>query len=260
LVTTTNGNLHLDSKAGAGTYINYYNSGNTFLNSNGGMVGIGTVSPSSALDVRGVLSTSEIAFRNGDGGDDTDPYRLRKVRTAGDQNWLELQLNDNPDESFRIYGNSCLTDGCGAYSTLMFHSFDASGNAYHKGNLGIGVINPTEKLSVNGNIRSKEVKVESANWPDYVFNEDYKISSLAELEVFLRSNRHLPEIPSAETVAQEGISLGEMNGKLLKKIEELTLYLIEQNKSISIQNEKLVEQDKRISLLQTEINAIKKEK
>jgi hypothetical protein len=128
------------------------------------------------------------------------------------------------------------------------------------GNVGIGITNPAEKLAVNGNIRSKEVKVESANWPDYVFNEDYKISSLAELEVFLRSNRHLPEIPSAETVAQEGISLGEMNGKLLKKIEELTLYLIEQNKSISIQNEKLLEQDKRISLLQTEINAIKKEK
>ena len=126
------------------------------------------------------------------------------------------------------------------------------------GNVGIGITNPTEKLAVNGNIRSKEVKVESANWPDYVFKKEYALTPLSEVEKYINTNGHLPEIPSALEVQKNGIALGELNNNLVKKIEELTLHLIEQNKSISIQNEKLLEQDKRISLLQTEINTIKK--
>ena len=100
------------------------------------------------------------------------------------------------------------------------------------GNVGIGTLTPKESLSVNGKIRAKEIKVESDNWPDYVFSKDHKLSSLNELEAFIKDNSHLPEMPSAVEVAREGISVGEMNAKLLKKIEELTLHLIDQNKEL----------------------------
>jgi hypothetical protein len=100
------------------------------------------------------------------------------------------------------------------------------------GSIGVGTNNPAEKLSVNGKIRAKEVKVETANWPDYVFSPSYKLPDLKETEKFIKANKHLPEIPSAAEVEKDGVSLGEMNARLLKKIEELTLYIIEQNKRI----------------------------
>ena len=98
------------------------------------------------------------------------------------------------------------------------------------GNVGIGVGDPSDKLEVNGTIRSKEVKVESTGWPDYVFKEEYLLPSLKETESYIKENQHLPGIPSAQEVKEEGISLGEMNAKLLEKIEELTLYVIELKK------------------------------
>jgi hypothetical protein len=86
------------------------------------------------------------------------------------------------------------------------------------------------KLAVNGPIRAKEIKVETG-WSDFVFEEDYALPSLSELELFIKSNKHLPDIPSASEVEANGINVGEMNAKLLQKIEELTLYVIEQEKN-----------------------------
>ena len=104
-----------------------------------------------------------------------------------------------------------------------------------KGDVGIGTISPREKLSVNGKIRAHEIKVETANWPDYVFEKDYKVGTLEALESYIKANKHLPEIPSAKEVAEDGVALGEMNKLLLKKIEELTLQLIEVNKKVDAQ-------------------------
>jgi hypothetical protein len=101
------------------------------------------------------------------------------------------------------------------------------------GNVGIGILNANEKLSVNGKIRAKEIKVESDNWPDYVFNTSYKLPSLLETEQFIKENHHLPDIPSAAEVEKDGVNLGEMNARLLKKIEELTLHLIAKDKELS---------------------------
>lgn len=101
------------------------------------------------------------------------------------------------------------------------------------GNVGIGTATPLSKLSVNGTIRATEVLVKTnINVPDYVFAPGYKILPLKELEEFLKQNSHLPGIPSAKEMEEKGIGLSEMNLLLLKKIEELTLYIIEQNKRI----------------------------
>lgn len=130
---------------------------------------------------------------------------------------------------------------------------DYSRNGFFEGKVGIGVTTVTEALEVNGNIRSREVKVEAAPWPDYVFSEDYPLLSLEHTENFIRENGRLPDIPSANEVAENGIPLGEMNANLLKKIEELTLYLIEQNKTIMAQESQMQVFKEDIKLLKASI-------
>ncbi|PRD44988.1 hypothetical protein C5745_18900 [Sphingobacterium haloxyli] len=110
-----------------------------------------------------------------------------------------------------------------------------------QGNVGIGTDTPRERLSVNGNIRAKEIKVEANNWPDYVFQENYHLRPLAEVKDYIKVNGHLPEIPSAKEVEEQGLSLGEMNELLLKKVEELTLYLIERDERIENIEKELTE-------------------
>lgn len=99
------------------------------------------------------------------------------------------------------------------------------------GNVGIGTSSPNNKLDVNGTIHSREVNVDlNFPAPDYVFASGYKLRSLDEVEKYVKENSHLPEIPSAKEFEQNGIHLAEMNMALLKKVEELTLYMIEMKK------------------------------
>ncbi|WP_343674088.1 hypothetical protein [Chitinophaga sp.] len=97
----------------------------------------------------------------------------------------------------------------------------------NSGNVGIGITNPQEKLAVNGTVVAKKVRVTSTGWPDYVFNENYQLPSLKETAAYIKNHKHLPGIPAAAEVAQNGQDLGEMNKLLLQKVEELTLHLIE---------------------------------
>lgn len=87
-------------------------------------------------------------------------------------------------------------------------------------------------VSVNGNIHTKEVKVDLNGWADFVFEKDYKLPTLEDVENYIIEHKHLPEIPNEAEVTERGVNLGEMNAKLLQKIEELTLYLIDINKQI----------------------------
>ena len=123
----------------------------------------------------------------------------------------------------------------------------------NNGNVGIGTTSPTERLSVNGKIRAQEIKVETSGWPDYVFAKDYQLPSLQETEQHIKDKGHLLGIPSAEEVKTNGVDLGEMNSKLLKKIEELTLYLIDQNKLIQTQQKLLEQQQKSIETIQLKL-------
>ena len=100
------------------------------------------------------------------------------------------------------------------------------------GNVGIGTETPDTKLAVNGTIHAKEVLVDLVGWPDYVFEKNYSLMSLEELENSIKENKRLPNIPSADEVECDGIGLGDMNKKLIEKIEELTLYVIQLNKEL----------------------------
>ncbi len=134
----------------------------------------------------------------------------------------------------RIFYQRFWVDAFSTHSATYYQGWSAADEAL----TGTNVVEVPYKnafkgtVAVNGNIRAKEIKVETANWPDYVFREGYELRSLEETETYIRENGHLPEVPKAEEVESEGQSLGEMNKILLKKMEEMTLYLIEQEKRI----------------------------
>ncbi|PXX95187.1 hypothetical protein DF185_22680 [Marinifilum breve] len=109
-----------------------------------------------------------------------------------------------------------------------------------KGNVGIGITNPNYRLDVSGTIRAQELKVDMQG-ADFVFEEDYQLRSLEEVENFVQENKHLPDVAPAKEMQKNGVNQSEMNQKLLQKIEELTLYTIEQQKQLDKQS-KLIEQ------------------
>ncbi|SHM27878.1 hypothetical protein SAMN05444266_107239 [Chitinophaga jiangningensis] len=142
------------------------------------------------------------------------------------------------DGNRRVFMGFCKGPGIEEYGT--FGVVDNSGNerglyiVRANGNVGIGTTVPKSKLSVNGNITCQRVKVtiDPQEWADFVFAPDYQLPTLTELENYIRQHQHLPDIPTAAEVAKNDVDLGEMNKKLLQKVEELTLYIIQQQKEI----------------------------
>ncbi|TKC04715.1 hypothetical protein FA048_18685 [Pedobacter polaris] len=191
---------------------------NTFPPS--GNVGIGTSAPTMKLDIVGWMKLGDTQSFNYFGQDAAGGF-IEQVGSTSATSKLRIQTSKNGDGSNYAYISIDPMNGI---------SFNHLGNG--NSNVGIGTATPNEKLSVNGKIRAHEIKVETANWPDYVFEDDYKIASLTELEKYIKENKHLPEMPSAKVVEANGVELGEMNKLLLKKVEELTLHLIKLNERI----------------------------
>lgn len=153
----------------------------------------------------------------------------------GVANNLPYQEGNGPAHSYKMaidaYVNRLGTTQTGtAY-------FLGSGTSLFNGSVAIGTTDAKGyKLAVAGDMIAESVKVKQQGaWPDFVFAKDYKLPSLAEVEKHITARSHLPNIPSAEEVKANGIDLGEMNAKLLQKIEELTLHLIEMKKENDLQ-------------------------
>jgi len=205
-------------------------SGNNIYNTNTGFVGIGNSAPTSILDAAKAMTEPTISVRNlgSNGGASFRMYdqisgadwKFKAVSTGAfkirDMAWamdvVQIEANSSPN---MIYINSA-------------------------GNLGIGTTTPSEKLSVNGNIKCKQVEVTLTGWSDFVFDENYYLMPLVELERYINANNHLPDVPSAEEVLTQGANLGEMDAILLQKIEELTLYMIELKKENELLKQLLV--------------------
>lgn len=204
-----------------------------------GNVGIGTANPLSKLDVNGNILISSADL----------PMGLN-MEVGGTVPVLNMSMNFREANKNNAYiGAGFRIDTRTNFAPLFqWLKRDAGGENENMlmsltsgGNLGIGISHPGERLSVNGNIRSKEVKVEASNWPDYVFLPDYKLPTLTEIEEQIKLKGHLPDMPSAKEVEANGIALGEMNKLLLKKVEELTLHLIDQKRDNDLLSKRVTE-------------------
>jgi len=206
-----------------------------------GNVGIGTTNPAASLDVGGTTADGALRAvfaRQGEGNSNNSGTFLG-VRAWGTQeaNYngkmfsIENTFYGSLNSSIEFYRGRSVTGGFITFTTNDGSERVRIDNA---GNVGIGTSNPTQKLSVNGTILAKEVIVQTS-WSDYVFATDYKLASLAEVEQHIQKQGHLPGVPSAQEVAEKGVSVGDMQAVLLAKIEELTLHQIELEKRVNAQ-------------------------
>jgi len=212
-----------------------------------GNVGIGTTNPNSRLDLGSGYGTkgAKLLVYNDDTASELSGTKMGFYI----DNFTSNNLNLVFPEAINYPGLFTIT-AKNTSGTLLKPYFAIAGLT---GNVGIGTIDPQNKLDVNGTIHSKEVKVDMNGWPDYVFKKDYNLPTLIEVENHIKEKGHLENIPSEQEVLKNGIDLGEMNAKLLQKIEELTLYMIEQNKNIDslmkenkIQNEEITNLKRRL--------------
>jgi hypothetical protein len=173
-------------------------------------VNIGNVQPKGALDVNGTIFS-----------------------TKGWGDWMQLHTNNgngfwrihNPQtQDYLVFGHEV-----GGNQTYALYLHD-NGNVSIGSNAGT---DPNYKLSVDGAMRAREIEVNLSTWADYVFEESYELMPLTEVEAFIDENQHLPNIPAANDMVETGLNVGDMQVKMMEKIEELTLYIIAQDKKIN---------------------------
>lgn len=222
------------------------------INYSSGFIGINTISPSKLLDVNGDATIGNLESRH-------------YVRIASLE-YPEIRfVSPLSNESMRI---GISHDNIPYYNLkegdLYFYSQDVNSMPFilrrdgnlilnsTQGSVGIGTNNPVNKLDVCGTVRARELKVDlTGSCPDFVFKPGYNLMDLKTLEKFVSTNHHLPEIDSEKEMTENGINVNVLQMKLLQKIEELTLYTIEQNKAIEelkqtvkVQNEKIEKLEK----------------
>ncbi|WP_456314225.1 hypothetical protein [Pseudomonas shirazensis] len=213
--------------------------------------------PISVLDMEDRNAKTRFQFRMQTGGttqfvmNNKVQEEMMKLFEDGSNN-LYMQLG-MPNSRVIIGGYSDYPNSLGHKLFVQNGSAKIEGNILTDANIGIGTSSFTDgattyRLSVKGKVRAEEVKVYNT-WADYVFNPDYALPSLNEVENYISKNGHLQNVPSAEEITQNGLELGEMAKIQQEKIEELTLYLIQQNKELTKQNSEIEELKAQIKLL-----------
>jgi hypothetical protein len=221
-----------------------------------GNVGIGTINPPSKLSVNGIVQSLSGGYKFPDG-------TVQTTRSPWLKNALDTYLNEGnvgigvntPAGKLDVYGDLVLglpgenfvlhprpltgdaliiapQNGNSGWDWSKSLTLKDNGQVYIGAEQTASSQNTNYKLAVNGKIVAKEVVVTAQNWADYVFAGTYELPRLSEVEGFIKQNRHLPDIPAEAEILKEGIDLAKMNTLLLKKVEELTLYVIEQEKKI----------------------------
>ncbi|WP_421876445.1 hypothetical protein [Marinoscillum sp.] len=261
--TDQNRFLSIHSSSDGNSYINYTGGGSTsrigfqidgsskMSLMNNGYLGIGNNDPDERLHVAGNNRVDGNIILNSNG---SNPYNAISFKHQENPRWL-LDYGTSNTDNLRFLKYDAPTSG------NVFLNFDFDHDLIEIPNvpLAIGTSSTgSHKLAVGGSIGAREIKVEAGTWSDFVFDSDYELRTLEEVEKHINEKGHLPEIPNEVEVAENGINLGEMDAKLLQKIEELTLYLIEQNKELEIQNAKLVKQQKEITILKETLKQINK--
>ena len=223
-----------ETKLGTSVYGGYEfitNSTTKLIIKGDGYVGVGTTTPHELLDVNGnIYHEPGFFIKSGI----STPNNFTLYRPVDARVLFETKLGTSVYGGYEFITNS---------TTKLIIKGD--------GNVGIGTTETgTHKLAVDGTIGAREIIVEAGTWSDFVFNKDYKLKDLEDVENFIEENKHLPDVPSEKEVLENGVALGEMDAKLLQKIEELTLYMIEQNKK----TEKLIE---KVEIIESENKELK---
>ncbi|MDR3059763.1 MAG: hypothetical protein LBU84_16700 [Prevotella sp.] len=227
-----------------------------------GNIGVGTKNPTSKLQVEGTVAAKGIYINNTENLNG----RLRSyLRYPGDAliigspegNSTDCVLDflpggvDGKNLNSRL--NMYVATGKGVYSKKIQINANASAPSFFNGgNIGIGTESPQSKLDVRGKITASEVEVKVISGADFVFQPDYNLMPLSEVESFVKENQHLPEIPSEKEMVENGVNVNEMQIKLLQKVEELTLYIIQQEKQHKMMEkeiQELKEENKKIKKL-----------
>lgn len=166
-------------------------------------------------------------------------YIQDKVSELSGINQIKIADNQTSTDISDFTVSTDITSNSDINSTGNLRITGAGNHFIQNGNVGIGSQNPDQKLTVKGKIHAEEVIIDLAVPADYVFKPNYKLMPLPQVEQFVKKNSHLPEIPSASEISKNGLSVGEMQNKLLQKVEELTLYAIEQQKQIELLKKEL---------------------
>jgi hypothetical protein len=222
------GGAALDPIGSGKLWLGYDQPTDVYMGLSTGKIGIGTTSPSTKLDIQGSGSTNVDLKVTGriQSGDAANAGGMH-VGTTG---MFMGQVNAN---ALGLWNN-------GAWRLITDNN----------GNIGIGTLSPNQKLTVNGTIYGKEVKVDlNVPGPDYVFEKDYKLPSLEEIKLYIDQHKHLPEVPSAKEMEQNGINLSEMNMILLKKVEELTLMMIDQKQENAVLKKSMTDMQNQLNRL-----------
>jgi hypothetical protein len=209
----------------AALHAQYFQPGTNGIYYNDGNVGLGTASPGAPLHI------SKPGISNALIETTSDSYATIGFKSNGKMWELSKRPSGESDAFSLFYHNG---------TNWIFPQYFTVTTT---GNVGIGTADPKGyKLAVNGNAIFEKVKVQPyLNWSDYVFYPNYRLRPLSEVEQYIKQYQHLPEVPSAAEVEKNGLDLGDNQATLLKKIEELTLYLIEQNKEIAKKNNEVAE-------------------
>ncbi|MDO5974521.1 tail fiber protein [Flavivirga jejuensis] len=226
----------------------YLNAQNTFPAS--GNVGIGTTNPTSKLDVIGDINANGGIVSESNYGLTISPNANDAIIKRGTPGNLMVCSGGGNSSIFLNYAYGSGNSGVKIYDggTINYGQIKISSTGdlslfSKSGNVGIGTTTPDSKLTVAGKIHAQEIKVAVNAGADFVFEDNYKLPNLKDTEAFIKKNKHLPEIASEKDMQENGLLIAEMNIKLLQKIEELTLYTIDQEKrieSLESKNEKLI--------------------
>ncbi len=234
-----------------------------------GNVGIGDSSPTERLDIGG-----NIQIQGNGGGNDSELGSLKFYNKHTSSQTVLAQIQARRGIGSHHKGNLTfyVKNESELHEALRINA---------RGHVGIGTTTPDYKLDVCGTIRAKEVKVEeftcsnasfngtlaanqitvttNGHTADFVFQEDYQLRELREVENFIKTNKHLPDIPSAAAMEEQGVNLAEMNKLLLLKIEELTLYAVQKEKEIQALKEKDKRQEEKVEEVRREESDARKE-
>ena len=200
-------------------------------NTNTGNVGVGTSTPGFKFDVNGWIHSNGTLLMEPLNGNASAWFRgdashsSNVIMQGGGGGWVAFWLTATT-YMMKIGGSGGAEPGVGAI------------NIDYLGNIGIGTTNPgSNKMAVEGTLAARKVMVTATNpFPDYVFDQGYRLPTLDSVAEYIRAHHHLPGIPSADSVQRNGLDVGSNQAALLQKIEELTLYIIQQKKTIEDMN------------------------